>query len=454
MKNRLTIIIVSILTLLAIFLFLMERNLIDNGNYNTNIKKQLGETEIKKNIDTQLIKYRNYNNGKIFIYTDINYGQNLKKSDGYVNCHIYAYNLSDTEIIDRKSKIKIRGNSTAGASKKPYNIEFSNKVNLKQFGQGQKWCLLAEAYDPTMLRNKLFLDFANNMNLEYTSSCDFVQVWLDNEYLGCYLLAESIEVGEERVDIDIERGDFLIEYEMGREKKDIEYLTTNHEWRFALVEPKKPNDESLEAIDKHIQEFQEVISSKNYKRVEEMVDIESFSKLYLLNEYAKTFDFDYSSVFFYYRNGKFYAGPVWDFDLSSGNIDHDCDSLYWEHNIISNLHIDCNSYKDIWCDYNLIFNELLEYPEFKREIKKQFNNYSTYMIEMYENSGTIDTIFSKYKKIIDSNYAPKSEDGAGWSYIKYEYNFKAYDDYEENISYLKQWLENRFYFLADEFKDY
>ena len=27
-----------------------------------------------------------------------------------------------------------------------------------------------------------------------------------------------------------------------------------------------------------------------------------------------------SSVFFYYKDGKLYAGPAWDYDLSAGNI--------------------------------------------------------------------------------------------------------------------------------------
>ena len=34
-----------------------------------------------------------------------------------------------------------------------------------------------------------------------------------------------------------------------------------------------------------------------------------------------TKDIGFSSTRFYIKNGKLYAGPLWDLDLSSGNID-------------------------------------------------------------------------------------------------------------------------------------
>ena len=46
------------------------------------------------------------------------------------------------------------------------------------------------------------------------------------------------------------------------------------------------------------------------EEIAEKIDVPSFAKFYLLNEFLKTFDFDMSSVFFYYQNGKLYAGPA------------------------------------------------------------------------------------------------------------------------------------------------
>lgn len=59
--------------------------------------------------------------------------------------------------------------------------------------------------------------------------------------------------------------------------------------------------------------------SKNYDRITEVVDIVSFAKLYLLNEFVKNVDSNLSSVYYYYKDGTFYAGPPWDYDLASGN---------------------------------------------------------------------------------------------------------------------------------------
>ena len=55
--------------------------------------------------------------------------------------------------------------------------------------------------------------------------------------------------------------------------------------------------------------------------MEKFIDVDSFVDFYITSEYVMTKDIGFSSTRFYIKDGKLYAGPLWDLDLSSGNID-------------------------------------------------------------------------------------------------------------------------------------
>ena len=56
-------------------------------------------------------------------------------------------------VTDTAAEISLRGNSTSGAEKAPYNIRFSERVSLLGMDRGRKWSLLANLYDKTLMRN-------------------------------------------------------------------------------------------------------------------------------------------------------------------------------------------------------------------------------------------------------------------------------------------------------------
>lgn len=428
------------------------------SNKKHELKEQLNYEDMMQQVNEFLPISNNYQVGKIFVYTDLNYGEYLEKNNGYVDCTIFAYNLSEDRIIDPDAKIKIRGNSTANMPKKPYNIKFSEKYNLYNFGDSKKWSLLAEYLDPTMLRNSLFLGFAKEMQLEYTSNCKFVEVWLDGKYNGCYLLAESVETGKNRVDIDIENGDFLFEYEAERDEEDVVYITTKHGLRFAMSDPEELDESARNYVQQKMDEFDEAVFSSDYNNLNCVLDVESFAKLYLLNEYAKTLDFGISSVNFYYKEGKFYAGPAWDFDLSSGNVSMTFNEYtnYWESGTVKEFeNIKDVSYKglDNWNSNNKVFSQLYEYNEFKQLVSKLFNQYSEYMQNIYKDSGIIDSMINEYGELILNNFTSKKSGGAGWKFEEKKLNLKPFKTYEQNVSYLKYWLSNRYDFLNEQFNN-
>lgn len=105
-------------------------------------------------------------------------------------------------------KIKVRGNSTSEYPKKPYRIKLDKKASLLDLNSNNKfkdWVLLADWRDPSMLRNSaglylgqfLFKDFGL-----YSSDFRYVDVYINTEYQGMYLLCEQNEVSTNRVNID------------------------------------------------------------------------------------------------------------------------------------------------------------------------------------------------------------------------------------------------------------
>ena len=105
------------------------------------------------------------------------------------------------DTIESDGTIKVRGNSTSVADKKTFNISFSKAKNVFGMGKAKKWSLLANAFDKSLIRNRLAMEFATSLGLKYTSKSTYVDLYINDVYYGNYLLIESVEVGENRVDI-------------------------------------------------------------------------------------------------------------------------------------------------------------------------------------------------------------------------------------------------------------
>ena len=219
---------------------------------------------------------------KIYINTVNKQGGLLIKDDGYVGAQLVFLDRNNEQaIIDDVGRIKVRGNSTSEAEKKPYNIRFSKKQDLFGFGEAKKWCLLADCFDVTMLRNRIALDLAKEMELTYTPECEYVKVYMDGEYYGSYLLTESIEADKERVDIDINKGDYMIEFDAERDDNKTSYIVTDSEWRFAIKEPEGPDEETYYRIYDKVNAYDEIICTNDLELIREYIDVDSFAKMYI-----------------------------------------------------------------------------------------------------------------------------------------------------------------------------
>ncbi len=301
-----------------------------NKNY-TNIspikiygyKKQLFEEE--KNY------FQATNLPLVLIHTENN--TEPDRNGGDVNCTIKIINEGKVELA-QSAKIKVRGKSTSFASpKKPYRVKFFSEQKILNFkGKEKKWTLIANHFDRSFLRNNLAFKISRIMEFPFTPRCLPVDVILNGNFRGNYYICDKIEVGKNRINIakmkttDINEpditGGYLLQIDSlgwGREQQGIGYFKTEKGMTGKILYPEEdkitPEQESY--IKNKLNKFEDEI----YNGILDSLDIDSYSKYFLIEEFCGDPDHVWSSYYFSKdrNDDKFYFGPAWDFDLGFDN---------------------------------------------------------------------------------------------------------------------------------------
>lgn len=113
----------------------------------------------------------------------------------------------DVDYYGIMEKMSGRGNGTWSAknNKNPYNIKLAVSKSLLGMGQAKKWCLLASTgsgNDDSLVRNQLTYDFADYIGIKYQPHCKPVDLYVNQQYLGSYQLAQKVEIKSNRIDIN------------------------------------------------------------------------------------------------------------------------------------------------------------------------------------------------------------------------------------------------------------
>jgi hypothetical protein len=159
-----------------------------------------------------------------------------------------------------------------------------------------------------------------------------------------------------------------------------------------------------------------------------------------------------------------YAGPCWDYDLSSGNIGPYYSGEYKDG-------VTYNSYKAtdmVWYRY------LMNNEEFKSIVIKYYYQYLPEIKALFDGTKAdegygIDGILNQYESSFIRNYTSSDKNGAGWNVMTPDQadaysNANLFDDeqtedttktgrwatYEEAVEYLRDWLLNRDKWLESE----
>ena len=112
-------------------------------------------------------------------------------------------NKGNINLDNVDAGVRGRGNYTWTLDKKGYRIKFNKKQAMLSDYKCKSWALLPNYTDKTLLRNYYALNVAKNMDgFAWSSNAELVELYLNNEYLGVYLLCDQTQVNENRVNIE------------------------------------------------------------------------------------------------------------------------------------------------------------------------------------------------------------------------------------------------------------
>ena len=204
--------------------------------------------------------------------------------------------------------------------------------------------MLFRSHDDSLIRSNLAYTIVNDAldNLKYQTKVYEIEVYINNNYHGVYSLFEQIRTDKGRVDIDSKFNEldtgYLIEYDAYAESEGIKGIETftvpGLKYHFLIKGPKMEDyqekgltDEEAKAqntyIKNYVREVFKAVFLKDEVKFNELADAKSFVDMYIIHELFKNSDTGWSSFYLYkLKGGKLYAGPAWDFDLSSASREH------------------------------------------------------------------------------------------------------------------------------------
>lgn len=348
-----------------------------------------------------------------------------------------------------KVRVKGRGNGTWLQEKKPYQIKFEKKVDLFGMGKAKKWVLLANAMDASNLRNDVAFELARMLGMEYAFNGHFVELYFDGEYEGLYYLTHAVEIGKSTVDLKDPMG-VLVELDNLYWNMEESYLAGNGDYLVVKdVVTEENRAVAMKTFLKEYNELLEAISQKDYEVVMSIIDVESFVKYFLLNEFLVNPD-AYWTSFYFYKDGvddKIHAGPGWDFDLSLANRrwgNWMGESFYspTQTMVRKREFLPKEFYDEAGIDggyrasiqISRIMYNLMDVPEFREEVIKIYNN---------EMSGKIGDLIAFFQK----------KAGDIEEIVRYDNEKWNEEGYEEEIEKMIGWMRERYEFFEKEYSE-
>lgn len=391
--------------------------------------------------------------------------------------------------------IKLRGNSSLSFNQKKYTIELRDEAgndteaSLAGMPPHADWVLLAPYNDVSMVRDPLAFHLWRDMG-HWGPRTQMVELTVNGDYRGIYILAEAIKRGTERVDIaklkksDTEgrdvTGGYLLRIDTYNDD-DATFpskvpgigqgiMTSQITWSCIYPKKRKLQPQQMAYIEQYIDSVELTIQSPHFadpaRGYARWIDVPSFVDYFIHTELSLNADGYKRSAYFYKEKqradgsgGKLVAGPVWDYNLAYGNCNF------------------CNADKiDAWCFEGgntqptpALWQRLLQDPAFRRAVKVRYEALRRGVLSDDAIMGYIDRHarlvapavarhFQTFPELLVTEppmggafgpmggaFGPMGGgDMIGW--------FAAYrvTSYDEEIATLKQWLRDRLKFLDKE----
>ncbi len=356
----------------------------------------------------------------------------------------------DEPVVSSDGLIKLRGFSSRRYEKRQYGIKLLDnqgeeaEISLLGMEADEDWVLGANTLDATYIRNYVAYNIGGQI-FPYTPEARFCEVLVKQgehyEYLGLYLLSESVKKAEGRVNIaDFNANENRLSYIICRDRKDLTRTTLStwasddqkcYGW-FTFKYPKEEllTDDVVHRIEEQISQIEQVLYSEDYEHFltyPEYINVDSFVDYFVVNEFFANYDAGDNSTYYYQDYAhKFSMGPLWDYD--------GC----WDNFIAEVANEDCLVYPEQpW------FEKLVQDPRFVALVCERYEELRKTILSSDYVESVIDETAdylgnavlrerSKWRETYDANHLlAEVEDGRGYIINRNR------DTYEEEIIRVK-----------------
>ena len=360
-----------------------------------------------------------------------------------------------------KIGIEIRGNYSASLPQVPYALElqdaFGNNVDSSLLGMPTEhdWLLIANYNDKSFARNILPFQMFDSMG-HYATKCKLVDVVINGQYQGIYLLCEQIKRDSNRVNIaKLNPADSTFPEVTGGYILKIDYWDNTNSWQLPFDTYQLPGynvhmvyyypkmidlvPQQVNYITTFISDFETALYDPSFTDTavgyRKYIDVSTFIDYFIVNEVTKNIDGFKKSRFFHkdkdHVDGtirKLKAGPVWDFDWAQKDFDGTPAEGFMYDDFIGQ---DVNA--PGW------YTRLLEDPNFSDQLRCRYEDLRRTVLSE-------TTIFQKIDSI--ASYLDESKT---WHFLTWGNeatpNSTTSTTYAEEIIWLKQWYHDRFIWL-------
>ncbi len=246
--------------------------------------------------------------------------------------------------------VRGRGNATWNqweSKKKPLRLKFPKKTDLlttkvdgaevNNHANAKSWTLLANHYDATLIRNAMTNELGQFVGMEFCPAYKFVDLVVNNTYMGTYQISDHVQVDPKRVPINEKTGYFV---EAITDKMDgfLEdpYLEIPYGGGNFYMNVKSPDpdvatangpstDPKYTGLKDHISKIAQLAFNGPWTENgswRDYVDLPLAVNAFIALELTGDYDGTQANCYAYIDdlNSRLKFGPLWDFDLAWGNL--------------------------------------------------------------------------------------------------------------------------------------
>lgn len=336
------------------------------------------------------------------------------------------------DLATATMQIRGHGGTTWGNPKNPYKIKFDSKTSVLGEPKAKDWLLIANYFDKTMLRNATAYYMGQLSNQDWTPHGHFAEVFMNEVYIGTYLVMEKIETGSNRINVG-DNGYVLEVDQLGRLAPDDVYFQTMG-LTITIKDPDvTPGDAKYNYIHQYVYMAEVALYSPNFTDTTEgynkYLDVNSFVDWYLVNEITKNNDaVFYSSCYMNLKpGGKLKMGPIWDFDIALGNVNYNNNQ----------------DYTGFWVKNAMWISRLFDDPAFVAKVKARWP---------YFKAKENDILAFINKNAADLKWSVVENNNKYNTLYNYTFpNYAIWGSYNNEVLYMKTWLHNRIAWLDQAF---